>query len=179
MAYCLHFIMVKMLLIYLMNGCSNANDEVCMASIGGVCHPTWIQWRDKCYKVTEPLPWSEARDECVKMGGVMATPNCEKEAQFLKAITPTTSSRRHLWINCNDLEEEGLFPNYYLNIINTKYSKYQQQIEFFVIRRLYVSMTQWTQIERLKQFVEESMVWQDMFLNRSYTLSWSTDIVEY
>ena len=73
-----------------MNECSNANDEVCMASIGGVCTPTWIQWRDKFYKVTEPLPWSEARDECVKMGGVMATPNCEKEAQFLKAITPTS-----------------------------------------------------------------------------------------
>ena len=102
-------ILIRALLIYmyLMTACCNASDEVCMASIGvgvGTCPTTWIQWKDKCFKATkEKLTWSQAHEECSKMGGVMATPNSPEDTQQLLSIT----HNEHFWIDCNDLVNEG------------------------------------------------------------------------
>ena len=85
-----------------MNGCSQANQQ-CTASIGGTCPPTWSQWGDRCYKVTEQLSWFEARAECVKMGGVMAAPHSMAENEHL--LHSVVSG--NVWINCNDLQTEG------------------------------------------------------------------------
>ncbi|XP_038071231.1 C-type lectin lectoxin-Enh1-like [Patiria miniata] len=67
---------------HLMMGCSGGN-EMCKASIGGrrgACPPTWIQWGGKCYKaITERLTWSEAKDECIKMGSTWKCENDEVE----------------------------------------------------------------------------------------------------
>ncbi|XP_071798776.1 low affinity immunoglobulin epsilon Fc receptor-like [Asterias amurensis] len=104
-------ILIRTLLIYmyLLAACCNANDEACMASIGvgvGTCPPTWIQWKDKCFKATkEPLTWFQAHDECSKMGGVMATPNSTDDTQQLLNIT----HNQHFWIDCNDLVHEGVW----------------------------------------------------------------------
>ncbi|XP_071797950.1 hepatic lectin-like [Asterias amurensis] len=92
-----------------MTACCNANDEACMASIGvgiGTCPPTWIQWKDKCFKATKgKLTWFQAHDECSKMGGVMAMPNSTEDTQQLLSIT----QNQHFWIDCNDLEEQGVW----------------------------------------------------------------------
>ena len=62
--------------------------------------PTWIQWKDKFFKATKAkLTWSQAHDECSKMGGVMATPNSTEDTQQLLSITQD----EHFWIDCNDL----------------------------------------------------------------------------
>ena len=96
--------MVKILLIYLMSGCDKANGRC--RSAKGTCPNDWHQWGDNCYKVIEKRPWSEARDECVRIGGVMAAPNTlDEDAHILKLTSVKT------WINCNDLETEGKLQN--------------------------------------------------------------------
>ena len=82
----------------------NASDERCVASIGRACPPAWNQWEDKCYKVTvRSLTWFEAREECIKMGGVLVVPQSQEETEFLRGM------EGKFWINCNDLQTEGLF----------------------------------------------------------------------
>ncbi|XP_071797960.1 mannose-binding protein A-like [Asterias amurensis] len=99
-----HFLVVEILLIYFMNGCSNATNEVCKTSVGASTQD-WIKWGDNFYKVImEKMPWLEARDACAEMGGVMVTPKSENEGRFLAAIT---SLSEYFWINCNDLLVEG------------------------------------------------------------------------
>ena len=92
--------MVKILLIYLMSGCHKANGRY--RSAKGTCPSDWNQWGDNCYKVIEQQPWSEARDGCVRIGGVMATPNSLEENTYIKSLESSI-----IWINCNDLETEG------------------------------------------------------------------------
>ena len=94
--------MVKILLICLMSGCDKANGRC--RSAKGTCPSDWNQWGDNCYKVIEPRSWSEARDECVRIGGVMATPNSFQENAYIRSFD---SSRNYIHINCNDLETEG------------------------------------------------------------------------
>ncbi|XP_071797959.1 C-type lectin mannose-binding isoform-like [Asterias amurensis] len=103
-----HFLVVKILLIYFMNGCINATNEVCKTSVGASTQD-WIKWGDNFYKVImEKMQWLEARDACAEMGGVMVTPKSENEGRFLAGITPLpTSGVNHFWINCNDRLVEG------------------------------------------------------------------------
>ncbi|XP_038062101.1 hepatic lectin-like [Patiria miniata] len=79
---------------------------MCKPSIGGrrgACPSTWIQWGGKCYKAAmKPLTWSEAKDECTKMGSVLVVPQSQEEADFLLLLEPIPSE---FWINCSDLEE--------------------------------------------------------------------------
>ncbi|XP_038070747.1 perlucin-like protein [Patiria miniata] len=81
-------------------------NEMCKASIGGrrgACPPTWYQWGRKCYKaITERLTWSEAKDECIKMGSVLVMPQSQEETDFLLQL-----QQSNFWINCNDLQDEG------------------------------------------------------------------------
>ncbi|XP_038070744.1 C-type lectin lectoxin-Thr1-like [Patiria miniata] len=90
--------------LHLMMGCTGGN-EMCKASIGHgwACPPTWYQWGRKCYKaITEHLTWSEAKDECIKMGSVLVMPQSQEETEFLVQL-----QQSNFWINCNDLQEEG------------------------------------------------------------------------
>ena len=96
--------MVKILLIYLMSGCDKANGRC--RSAKGTCPSDWNQWGDNCYKVIEPRSWSEARDECVRIGGIMVTPNSLEENTYIKSL-----DSRNIWINCNDHETEGKLQN--------------------------------------------------------------------
>ncbi|XP_038058764.1 tetranectin-like [Patiria miniata] len=92
---------------HLMMGCSGGN-EVCKASGIGrkwACPPPWIQWGGKCYKaITESLTWFQAKDECIKMGGVLVAPQTQEETDFLVRLQPP-----RFWINCNDIREEGIW----------------------------------------------------------------------
>ena len=93
--------MVKILLIYLMSGCDKANGRC--RSAKGTCPSDWNQWGDNCYKVIEPdRSWSRVRDECVRIGGIMAAPNSLEENTYIRSL-----DSRNIWINCNDLETEG------------------------------------------------------------------------
>ena len=69
----------------------------------GRCLSTWHQWNGMCYYVTQPLQWSAAKQECIKMGGVMVVPQSEEEAEFLMTL------ELPFWIGCNDLQTEGLY----------------------------------------------------------------------
>ncbi|XP_038054632.1 snaclec convulxin subunit beta-like [Patiria miniata] len=93
--------------LHLMMGCTGGN-EMCKASIGHgwACPPTWYQWGRKCYKamITERMTWSEAKEECIKKGSVLVVPHSHEETDFLMRLVPENSK---IWINCNDLEEEG------------------------------------------------------------------------
>ena len=95
---------LRFLLIYLMSGCHKANGRC--RSAKGTCPSDWNQWGDNCYKVIEKRPWSEAWDECVRIGGVMAAPNSLEENTYIRILTSG-----FIWINCNDLETEGKLNN--------------------------------------------------------------------
>ena len=88
--------------------CSNfliecsGDDGKCAAFIGGGCL-TWDQWGDKCYKVTEKLPWDEAKLECIKMGGVLVVPQLDGETDFLLKLY-----NQGFWIGCNQHNNPGL-----------------------------------------------------------------------
>ena len=79
----------------------------CVVSIGGACPPTWTQWEDKCYKITEPLSWLEAEAKCKKMGGGFAAPTSDAETEFLRTLAID------FWINCSDRQVEGMHGNTY------------------------------------------------------------------
>ncbi|XP_038058758.1 asialoglycoprotein receptor 2-like [Patiria miniata] len=93
--------------LHLMMGCTGGN-EMCKTSSSGrrwACPPPWIQWGGKCYRaIMNPLTWAEAKDECIKMGGVLAVPQSQEETDFLMRLVPT-----RFWINCNNFEEEGIW----------------------------------------------------------------------
>ncbi|XP_038056604.1 lactose-binding lectin l-2-like [Patiria miniata] len=84
---------------------SGAGEGTCVASIGGACPPTWIQWGARCYKVTtsQSHTWHEAKQACLAMRGVMVVPHSDEETEFLEDLQP------QIWINCNDLETEGVW----------------------------------------------------------------------
>ncbi|XP_038055987.1 lactose-binding lectin l-2-like [Patiria miniata] len=86
----------------LMIRCTGGNER-CGASIRGACPPAWSQWGDKCYKkLSEKLPWAEAKQECIKMGSVLVMPQSQEETEFLQ-----NNMYSRFWINCNDLHVEG------------------------------------------------------------------------
>ncbi|XP_038054873.1 C-type lectin domain family 6 member A-like [Patiria miniata] len=86
----------------LMIRCTGGNER-CGASIRGACPPAWSQWGDKCYKkLSENLPWAEAKQECIKMGSVLVMPQSQEETDFLQK-----NVYYWFWINCNDLQVEG------------------------------------------------------------------------
>ena len=84
--------------------CTGGNER-CVASIGGrgACPPAWSRWGDSCYKAIEELTWYKAKQECIKMGSVLVVPKSQEETDFLLSLQ---SAR--FWINCNDLQVEGL-----------------------------------------------------------------------
>ncbi|XP_071807619.1 C-type lectin domain family 6 member A-like [Asterias amurensis] len=89
--------------------CSNfliecfGDDGKCAAFIGGGCL-TWSQWEDKCYKVTEQLPWDKAKQECIKMGGVLVVPQLDGETDFLLKLY-----NQGFWIGCNQHNNPGIW----------------------------------------------------------------------
>ncbi|XP_038070449.1 hepatic lectin-like [Patiria miniata] len=88
--------------LHLMIRCMGSS-EMCEASIRGACPPTWNHWGGRCYKATdERLTWSEAKEECIKMGSVLVVPQSDDETDFLVSLV---SSK--FWIHCNDLQSEG------------------------------------------------------------------------
>ena len=104
------------LIMCLMLGHTSGQEEKCLASvqgvsgIQGVCPSTWIQWAGHCYKATgQELNWTQARQECVQMGGTMVVPQSESQTQFLLQFIPQNTEwfRKRLWINCNDIKVDG------------------------------------------------------------------------
>ena len=85
-------------------GCTG---EKCRAHIKGGCARGWRQWGDFCYKLTEQryLSWEEAKQECIRMGGVMAAPQSHQESAFLQTLN------FKFWIDCKyNVQGMFLFP---------------------------------------------------------------------
>ena len=68
------------------------------------CPPGWDLWGGECYKASNSLPWSMARQECFEIGGVLAAPSSQEENLYLGRLIGGT---RNFWINCNDLRSQG------------------------------------------------------------------------
>ena len=67
------------------------------------CLESWHVWGISCYKITEKaFTWSDARDECIDLGGVLAVPSSDQENEFTAQL-----SNEIVWIDCNDREVEG------------------------------------------------------------------------
>ena len=86
-------------------GCTG---EKCRAHIKGGCARGWRQWCDFCYNVTVQsfVDQSLARQECARMGAVMAAPQSDEENAFFH----TLETARHFWIDCDYLS--GMFPQF-------------------------------------------------------------------
>ena len=104
------------LIMCLVIGRTSCQNEKCAASIQGVsgipgvCPSTWIQWEGNCYKATgQALTYTQAREECVQMGGVMVVPQSDNETQFLLQFIPGEAGVHGswIWIDCNDMQIEG------------------------------------------------------------------------
>ena len=103
------------LILCLTIGRTSGQDETCAASIPGVsaipgvCPSTWIQWEGNCYKATgQALTYTQAREECVQMGGMMVVPQSDSETQFLLQFMPGEAGvlGSWIWIDCNDMQIE-------------------------------------------------------------------------
>ena len=106
------------LIVCLTIGRTSGQDETCAASIPGVsgipgvCPSTWIQWEGNCYKATgQALTYTQAREECVQMGGMMVVPQSDSETQFLLQFMPEAAGEWGSWIliDCNDIQVEGKY----------------------------------------------------------------------
>ena len=71
------------------------------------CPASWHHWGNSCYRVTDSsFPWSSARDECIKLAGILAVPRSLEENDFIVTLIP---DGKNAWINCNDLDTEGIW----------------------------------------------------------------------
>ncbi|XP_033639098.1 perlucin-like protein [Asterias rubens] len=67
------------------------------------CPESWHYWGNSCYQITETaFTWSDAKRECRNMGGVLGVPSSDEENEFIGQLADGV-----VWIDCNDLEEEG------------------------------------------------------------------------
>ncbi|XP_071796327.1 brevican core protein-like [Asterias amurensis] len=71
------------------------------------CPESWHYWGNSCYKITETrFSWSEARDECRNLGGVLCVPSSDQENDVIVNWVPDDSD---VWIDCNDQEVKGIW----------------------------------------------------------------------
>ena len=70
--------------------------------------PRQHQWGASCYLETESkFPWSSARDECAKLGGILAVPQSQEENDFI--VDYVISANSTAWIDCTDKQTEGVW----------------------------------------------------------------------
>ena len=68
-----------------------------------LCPFGWESWGGSCYKpLEEQLTWQEGRLKCQDIGGEMVAPSSSEENNYILSKTIV-----HVWINCNDLDNEG------------------------------------------------------------------------
>ena len=86
-----------------MPGYYKANGRCLLRAAKETCPAGWSKWKNHCYKaITEHLTWANAKDKCIEIGGVMATPKTlEEQVQLLTFV------KNPIWIDCNDIQEEG------------------------------------------------------------------------
>ncbi|XP_033627343.1 perlucin-like protein [Asterias rubens] len=81
---------------------NKANGRCLRKAAKETCPAGWSKWNSHCYKfISEHREWANAKDKCIEIGGVMATPNSLEEQSHLQSVTLA------IWIDCNDIEEEG------------------------------------------------------------------------
>ena len=80
---------------------NKANGRCLRRAAKETCPAGWGKWKNHCYKVIERLEWANAKNKCIEIGGVMATPNTLEEQSHLQKFAVA------IWIDCNDIQEEG------------------------------------------------------------------------
>ena len=85
----------------------------CGPALAEICPPDWHRYGESCYFViTQQLDWYEANRTCVQSQANLAVPNSELENNFLvELLLQTFDNKPHIWIGCNDIEEEGNWQN--------------------------------------------------------------------
>ncbi|XP_009079448.1 PREDICTED: macrophage mannose receptor 1-like, partial [Acanthisitta chloris] len=76
------------------------------------CHPTWLSFHNKCYKIfgsteEERVTWRAARTACMNLGGNLATIPNEQVQAFLTFHMKDFAT--DIWIGLNDINHEMRF----------------------------------------------------------------------
>ena len=99
-------VIVASILSCFLNQVKAVQSQVCYTFVDS-CPASWHHWGNSCYRVTDSsFPWSSARDECIKLGGILAIPRSLEENEFVVTLIP---DGKNAWIDCNDLETEGIW----------------------------------------------------------------------
>ena len=100
------FIILAAILSYLLIHVVAVESQVCSRFVDP-CPASWHHWRNSCYRVTDSsFYWSRARDECIKLGGILAVPRSLEENEFFVTLIPDSANP---WIDCNDLDSNGIW----------------------------------------------------------------------
>ena len=103
--YAVSLVSLTALLLSCNFGVVASQDQQCSTFIDSSCPESWHYWGVSCYKITETkFTWSDAKDECRNMGGVLAVPSSDPENEFIVSLIPKAEG---LWLDCNDKETEG------------------------------------------------------------------------
>ncbi|XP_071797655.1 echinoidin-like [Asterias amurensis] len=83
----------------------------CGRLLAEICPPDWHRYGESCYFIIkDKMDWYQANRTCAESRANLAIPNSQSEQDdiwelFLKE--PDLTPDDHLWIGCNDIEEEG------------------------------------------------------------------------
>ncbi|XP_038069455.1 C-type lectin-like [Patiria miniata] len=81
---------------------------VCVWFYAEACQPGQERFGGSCYQLlTERTTWDQGDAACSEMGAALAVPDSLEEHQFIWEMFTGNVSAGHLWIGCNDREEEG------------------------------------------------------------------------
>ena len=109
MLYFVLYLLVSALLRNCCVGVIASRHQQCFTfmSDNSSCPESWHYWGNSCYKITETrFSWSDARDECRNLGGVLAVPSSDQENEVIVNWVPDDSN---VWIDCNDQEVRGIW----------------------------------------------------------------------
>ena len=99
-------VIVASILSCFLNQVKAVQSQVCYTFVDS-CPASWHHWGNSCYRLTDSsFHWSSARDECIKLGGILAVPRSLEENDLIVTLIP---DGKNAWIDCNDLETEGIW----------------------------------------------------------------------
>ncbi|XP_043921443.1 macrophage mannose receptor 1-like [Protopterus annectens] len=90
----------------------NTTTPTIIPPLAGGCPSEWLQFDNKCYKIfgakiEEQVSWHAARNECLHLGGNLASIKNEKQQTFL--TLKLKDMKVNVWIGLNDINNEGQF----------------------------------------------------------------------
>ncbi len=85
----------------------------CYTTLAAICPTDWQRYGESCYLlITRPsfMNWHEAKETCFNLNAFLTVPNSQMKQTFIWNMFSgffNGTPHRHLWIGCNDIQEEG------------------------------------------------------------------------